>query len=807
MHLTRCDLALALAPFRRRPGTAAVLVTLLALACALTSVNLSVFAFLYTRPLPFANYERVLWIGQESKAQRVVGGDQQTLDNFVLLQSDLRSVERIAAFNRWRTETLRHGDTVETLTGCWITPGFFEVLGVKPALGATFANPAALRLSPRPVILSAKLWTRTFDRDPSILQQTVWLDDRPHVVVGIMSDDWLMPGYDREEQPEFWSPLNPDEIPKPDWKSRWFPTLALRRANVSLQQVQAELDVATQRLRELYPKLMTDRRLVASDLKAWLFGAHRRYFNLLVITAALLSALIVVNVVNLLLGQLADRAPYFATAQSLGANRRQVLTPLVLEHLLLLALGGALAAPLALAYRHLLVSTLGRAGLSLPAFEFDLFLATLLVGGIAVLLALLTGAKAIHRDRIGDPSRRASMRVITGRRSWADGLAVCLQTALAIALLVSCSLLALSLQRQAAANSGLPLMKLQRAFLVLRKEKYDSHATILRRMFEVKSALAAAPEVRRVALGSDASPNEENPRYTMIDDLDTVPLKESSKHVVRVNGCSDFFATIGLRIVAGRDFTEADMQSVERKMIVSQRVAELYWKNRDPIGRRILVNHRTEDWAEIVGVVQDLESPTSNEILPLVWRSMNHHPYDGVEVLFETRTRHPLPRERFQKIVASVDPEILIVDYGDVAEFLRRLRWLPEAIARLSLLLAVVASAVCGFGIFSILGRRVAASQKEIAVRKALGSPAWRIAADVGQRDVGWAIGGLVAGITLALLASQHLFALTNLRSREILVAALAGSGGVLGAALLGAVVPVVRALAANISLVLRRDT
>lgn len=650
MLLNRIDLSLALAPFRRRPGTAAIMITLLAVLCALTSANLSVFHFLTTRPLPYANYERILWIGQEGKMQKQPAGDPQTLDNFMLLQAGLTNVERIAAFNRWHNETLRHQDATETVTGCWITPGFFEVLGVKPILGTTFSDPA-------------------------------------------------------------------------------------------------------------------------------------------------------------ILGQLADRRPYFATAQALGADRRQILKPLLAEHLLLSALGVAVGAPLALAYRHLLLATLGPAGLMLPTFEVGLFAATGLVATALVVLTVVLGVRTLHGERHGDPVRRVSTRVVGSHsRGWIDGVAILAQTSLAIALLVTCSLLALSLRRQASANADLPLVDLQRGFLVLRKEKYESHSALIRRMLEIKSSVLARPEIRSAALGTDSAPVAPN-FYTMIDDLDTVSLKESQKQVVRATVCPDYFATVGLRIISGRGFTAADLHSRRRTMVISQRVAELYWPGRDPIGRRMLINHRTDDWAEIIGVAQNIESPSTNALLPMVWRGFNHHPFDGAEVLFQTRTGQPISREWFQRVVWSVDPTILIPGYDNVSNFLRRQRWLPESIARLSLLLALVASAVCGFGIFSILNRRVSAAQKEIAVRKALGASAWRIISSVGRRDLGWAAAGLALGVTLSLLGGRHVFELANLRASEVVLAPVVGAIGVFAGALLGALVPLVRALAADTALVLRSET
>jgi len=272
------------------------------------------------------------------------------------------------------------------------------------------------------------------------------------------------------------------------------------------------------------------------------------------------------------------------------------------------------------------------------------------------------GVPALHCRTNGDATRSASTRVVGSRsRGLIDGVAILVQTGLAITLLVACALLARSLRRQASANADLPLVDLQRAFIVLRKEKYASQSELVRRTLDIKSAVLAEPEVRSATISSDSLAIEPN-IYAMIDDLDTVPIRESPQQVVRASVCPDYFATVGLKIVAGRNFTEADQQNPQRHMIVSQRLSKLYWPGRDPLGRRMLVNHRTEDWAEIIGVVQNLASPVTNAALPLVWRSLNHHPFLAGELLFQTHAGPPLSRERFQRVVWGVDPDVLIVD-------------------------------------------------------------------------------------------------------------------------------------------------
>lgn len=800
MKLNRCDFALAVAPLWRRWGTALLVVLMLSVGLALTAVNLSLFRFLYVSPLPYENYDRLVWLGQDNPVQRNVAGDSQTLDNVLFLRRELTTVESVVAANRWHNETLRYKDRIESVYGTWVDYGYFEALGVKPILGSTFSHAALASGGPRPLILAERFWEERFNRNASILGEVLYLDDRPHVVVGVLGNATRDPASEAYEQPLYWAPLDPREVPRSDWRSRWFPAFALRKNGVTTAQLQAELDGATQRLREMYPEVMANRSLVAHPIKFRLFGERMKHFNLLMGVATLLSVLILVNLTNLLLARLADRRSYLELATALGASPIQMLKPLLFEHGVLVTLSVALALPLSIGYRHLLFAALQPTGILLPIVEPGYFVLTA-AGLAAFVFALVLGGvwPQLQRSQARGAAAGGANRVVSSRsRNWVDGVAIFGQTALAIALLAVCSLLALSLFRQANANRDLRLVRLHHAFSVAPVKKYASAEAASRARFELKRALQEIPGVKRVAMTSDAVPNAQTAAYAFIDDLDTSPAAESVKRAPRLAVCPDYFDAAGLRVVAGRIFAESDMNSGRRLMVVSRRAAELYWPGRDPVGRRVLVNHRTDDWAEVIGVVEDIESPQTNERMPVLYRSFDWHPYPNMHYVIETQTGQPITRQVLQETFTRADPHRVLIAYDEVAEAQRRMRWFPEAIAEISFLLALVACGVAGLGLFSVLNRRVASSMRELAVRKALGAPSWRIVSSVGARDVSWATGGIALGIAVSLLGTQALFALGNLDAWDYVLAPSLASLGVLVGALLGALVPLTRALVAD---------
>jgi hypothetical protein len=488
-----------------------------------------------------------------------------------------------------------------------------------------------------------------------------------------------------------------------------------------------------------------------------------------------------------------ERRAYVVVAQHLGANRSRVLRPLVLEHGLLLALGTALAVPLALALRHQIVDSLGPAGLRLPLFDLLAFSIAALVTATTVMATAVVGAW-IEINRVVQGA--VSTRVSAQRHTLPANLALGAQTTLAGALLVTCALLDLSLRRQISANAGLPLTELDRAFIILSSNSQRTEAQTLQTFLSLKEAFLARPEVARVALSGYTLLSESNFPYAMIDDRDAGPIEQSPKRVHRDWICPDYFDVAGLRIVRGRGFTASDLKPGSKLMVVSQRAADMFWPGEDPIGRRVRVNHRWDDWAEVIGVAQDAHSPRTAQVLPVVWRLWSNLPPPTGTVLLEYRPGGRLNSGDFEAITRSIDPGALVRGHQPVAEYLSWEWWFAAAIAHLSRLLAAVATVVCGFGLFTLLDRRLAAARRETAIRKALGAPMSRLLRESTQGELAWAGAGLVVGAAAAQLIVPSVFTLESLQVGDRWGAGILALTGLTVTAAAGSLFPALRMVA-----------
>lgn len=786
--LTRCDFALAVAPFRRRWGGVLSVVALIALTIGLGTAMGSLALFLYHRPLPWPNADRLVMIGQIEQGHQGPTVDNLTYENFLEVRERVPAAEAIAAYT-FRSEILRFEAQSFTARVVWATDNYFATLGLAPLTGNLSLAPIGPD-APPPAVLSEEFWNQIGDGRASPVGTTVWINDAAHVIVGILPAGTTIPAGMVNDPVHAWTPLTSQKVPKPDWRSRWYGTLALLPAGTKAEELAPLMPVLTAQLKQRFPDLMATRELRLADLKTAELGAHWKFFVLLLGVGALLAGIMVINLASLVLARMPERAAYLAVGQHLGASGKRLLRPLVLEHLLLLALGTAIAVPLALAMRHQIVGSLGPAGLRLPRFDLAAFSIATFVASLTVLVTAIAGAWAeIKRGSQGTVSLRMSAR----RRTLPANLALGAQTMLAGALLVTCALLDFSLRRQISANADLPLTELDRAFIILSTNPARTEAQTLQNFLSLKEAFLARPEVARVALSGYTLLSEGNFPYAMMDDHDAGPIEQSPKRVQRDWICPDYLEVAGLRIVRGRNFTAGDLKPGSNLMIVSQRAADLYWPGEDPIGRRVRVNHRWDNWAEVIGVAQDAYSPRTAQALPVVWRLWSNLPPPTGAVLLEYRPGARLSRGDMEAITRSVDPGALVRGHQPVSEFLSWEWWFAAAIAHLSRLLAAVATVVCGFGLFSLLDRRLAAARRETAIRKALGAPLPRLIRDATAGELAWAAAGLVVGAALAQLIVPSVFTLESLQITDRWGAGLLALVGLAVAAGAGSLFPALR--------------
>ena len=755
------DLKFAWRGLHGSPAFTAVAVIALALGIGANSAIFSVVNAVLLRPLPYDRSEDLVRIWS-SWTQFPQGGVSEPE------YYDYRSVdaiESVGAFSFPHDATLAvEGGEPEPVKRTFVTASLFRVLGARALHGRTFEEEENQPEKGDVVVLSHGLWQRKFGADPGIVGGTIRVQAKAVTVVGILPE-WFQ--YPRAEV-DLWLPLTLNvERPRPR-AAHFMRVVARLKDGASLESARTELGVVGARMeqefRESYPAGAGFGVLVlplADDLVAEVRPA------LLILLGAVGFVLLIAcaNVANLLIARAAARERELAVRKALGASRWNVMRQLLTESLLLSMLSGAVSLLLA---HWILQGLVALAPGEIPrldavaidvrvlAFTFAISIATGVAFGTFPAWRL---SRTSARSVLGSGGRRTMG--VDRRRTQKALLAS--EVALAVALLVGAGLLLRSFHNLVRVDPGFDASPLASARLSLPLESYPDDAACsqfldaLRRNLEGLSGVAAA------AFVSNAPFSGFNSDYTFyVEGTDSVSYSGSEEYREISPG---YFRTLGIPVIAGREFDVHDDSDSLPVTVVSESFARKYWNGEDPVGRRIKMGERESDapWVTVVGVVGDVRhAGLAASTLPMYYRPSLRRS-EEMTLLVRARTDPGPLLASIREEVRRLDPDLAVfgVETMDrkVAASIAQPRFnltLLAAFALLALLLAAV-------GIYGLA--RYAATQRtsEIGLRVALGATRGeilRLFLGEGLRTAGM---GLVLGLLASAALSRGLAAVPDL--------------------------------------------
>jgi putative ABC transport system permease protein len=638
---------------------------------------------------------------------------------------------------------------------------FFELLGAPPLLGRTLRSDDHRFGASPVVVIGHGMWQRIFGGDPSVIGRTITLDLSPAVVVGVMRH-----GFNYPDNADIWAPVEQAVNPKAlnNRGLYWMVAVGRLRPGVSVDQARAALDATIVAMtKEFRRKDDEPFRAVVRPLVNELLGTTRQALLLLLGAVGAVLLIACVNVSNLLLARSIDRRREIATRTMLGASPARLAGHLIAEVLPLSIAGGVLGVGLA----WITVESLVRiAGAELPrADEIHLdgtavMVAALLAIGSGFLCALAPLLQT--RETALASAFRDDARAGTGKlpRRLRDAL-VAAEIALALVLLVGAALLVTSFLALRSQDLGFTLANVLTVEVSLGPPKYKGPE-------EVRVAQRALVERLRSIPGvQSASAVQLRPLWSAVG-YDGVYLLEgqrpedvSRNPVINVE-CSmpGYFSAMGIRIVAGRDFTDQDDMKSSGVVIVSESLARAAWPGQDPIGRRLSMNMPSspfdDKWLTIVGVVADVryrEVETARLDLYQPYGQSTSFVRD-----FVVRTSGDP-----SALAASVRQAVRAIDPNQPVEILTMEQIVATAMgrwrlnARLFGALAILAVLLSAVGTYSVMSYAVSTRTQEIGVRIALGASARDIARMVLGDGLRLAGVGLAAGIFIAYTVTGFL--------------------------------------------------
>jgi predicted permease len=783
---------------RRAPAFTALVVLTLALGIGATTAMFSVVDAVLINPLPFPNADRVLeiWTYFEKGAARSPGA-AGTVARTIREQDDL--FESVSAY-QFGAGTLTGAGDPEMVSFAGLSPTIFSIFPAAPIAGRLF-TPSDAASSERVVLMSERLWTRRFGRDPGVVDRTLTIDDQSYRVIGILPSRFNFP----ESSVDAWRPIDVDTAGA---RTR-VQMVVTRRPDVAKPVIDDRLKTLSASLRES-GALPNGQYLVTDDpiqVRYGRTGANALYLLLSAVGVLLLVAC--VNVSNLMLARASSRNGELAVMAALGAGRSRLLLDAAVESVLLALVGGAFGIWLA---GGLLDVILGLVPdqmrmLSRATGELDLR-AVLFAVGVTLSACLACGLLPAWRASRIDPleTLKQQSRSMAGRRDdWWQGMLVSTQFALVVILLAGAGLLLRSFVKLNQVDLGFDPDRLVVMELQLTQPRYSAPGAAMTFVREVESRVEAQLGV--AATVTSASPVRGGGFSSARPEAEGSPPSGGEKDLPLSRVSPDFFEVYQIPMVDGHTFTAADGDNA---IIVNDVVAKRYFGAASPIGRRFRLNPDSP-WLTVVGVARDVKTmgpsdPIGEGMEVYLPYQVAPRPYSFMTLTTTAGSDAEATLARIKRIVWDIDPGMPLDNALPMRQQVGDAIARPRFVLSLSGAFTVCAVLIAAVGVYGISAHWVARRRRELAIRIAVGASPDRLVMIVLSRSLRYAAIGAVAGLLVALggarLMQSLLFAID---SRD--PATFVGITILLGViAIAATVVPAVRASRVDPMTILRAE-
>jgi predicted permease len=748
------DLRFALRQLRKSPGFTISAVLMLALGICANSTVFSWINGTMLHPIPLARDSGSLVSVMRGQWSTSPVPPLSYLDYRDLRDRNKSFVGMLAYHHDWLA--LTGGVTPERIYVANVSSNFFDLLGVKPALGRFFRPDEEAREGGAPfVVLSYSLWQTRFAGDPMIAGKSVEIARHPVTVIGVAPEGFInaMPGIRHDA----WLPLDPlgnDRTRMTDRSANYLNVLGRLKPGVNRGRANEDLETIMRQIVAEFPKEHIGANNITLD-PLWRspFGANvylAASLPILLAIAGFVLLLTCINVATLALVRFVARRREIAIRQSLGAGRVQLMRQMVFEGLTVSLAGGALA----LLLTGWTAKTLAR---FIPpnanpivlngTVDHNVLLAILL---LAILASAICGALPAWRSsRVSAAEvlkdEAASVSGSGHNRHMLSGLVVT-QIALSLALLVSSGLFLRTLRNMSEADPGFEQDHILTASVGLGIAGYeDSEADAIQH--KILERVSAVPGVKVAAL-TDWLPLSFNGQSADVYPEGYVPQLHESHEVRHADVTPGFFTAMGIPIIAGRDFTRDDNGKAPRVVIVDQTAAARYWPGKDPIGRHLNIfgNPHT-----VIGVAKNSKHQFMNEQPEsMVYLSFFQNS-DDTTVIVRTNGDPTAMAPALEDAIHQVNGQLAVFDVRSLRETTQISSVFAVMESTFAGIFAIIALVLAATGIYGVIAYRTQLRTHEIGIRVALGASRSDVLRLVVFQGLWLSVMGLALGLVLAL--------------------------------------------------------
>jgi predicted permease len=753
------DLKFALRQLRKSPAFTAIAVITLALGIGLNTAIFSLINDLFLRGLPFRQPSRVLHVFSHAKDQRV--DFPLSAPRFMHFRDGQTIFDGFAGENGLAATVTGVGDPFQVPI-FKTTANYFDVLGVRVIRGRTFL--AQEEEGADVAVVTERFWKSRLGGDPNVIGRGLTLDGVSHTIVGVIPTlpvSWTGPNAD------IWT-TKPFIIPGFSYERMMRGTAFLRavgrlKRGISVMQARAALQLLENSYRKQYPeKIDAKSSTIVKTLPEDVTENLRPGFATLLAAVTFVLLIACSNVANLLLVRFTGRRREISLRMALGATRASVLRLFVFESVLISLLAGIFGAVLAwqlvpvvprLAANFLPIEQGSATAISFPVLGFTIAL-SLLTGLVMGLYPALQSSRADIVDALKEGGRGTSGSV---RQQRFRKLLVGAQVALSVTLLAGASLLIASFVRLSSQDPGFRFENLWTCFTVLPEAQYSNEGTRARFADQLTKTLRATPGLQEATI-STGIPLTGGAGATLYARADSnVPPVAERKGAPSNDISPGWLRTLGIPLLAGRDFTEQDVADHPNVILISASGAKTVFGNENPIGKTLLITSGSIP-VEIVGVVGDVRSVRLDQHNDMEF----YRPYAQENFPFLSITvRSFLPTDTVTKTVQAalrtIDPNLALILPQPVKEIMRQALGQAKLMMALLGIFAGVALLLATIGIYGAVAYTVEQRTGEIGVRMALGAQTSDVLRLVVRQGMAPVLLGLVIGMVAALALGRLL--------------------------------------------------
>jgi putative ABC transport system permease protein len=745
---TLANLKAAFRFIRKSPTFSATVILTLALGIGANSAVFSAIDAILLRPLPFPEADQLMRVDQYNPKTR----SPLHLVAPVRLEDWNNLNSTFQALTGFYSEDVSEstGALPERITRAWVSPRFFQVWAVIPALGREFTPEEETLNGPAAVLISDRFWRRRFNADPTIIGKNLRLDGQLTPIVGVMPSSFLFPN----RESDLWCPIPAGLSYGPPRENNWFTVIGRLKPGVTVAQARANLATVQAQLGRQYPKTDAELSVGIEPLKETTIGDSRRSLWLLFGSVTLLLFIACTNIVALLLSRSAQRQHEISVRFSLGASRGVLIAQLLTETFLLALIGSGLGLFLAAAASDIFRSLAGQ----LPRVEEIHLDARIVLYSLAcsLVVTLLCGSVPAFRStrRNLSASLAQSSRSQVSGRNPLQWLLVGIQVALAVILLSGAGLLLRSFQQLGRVSPGFDATHILTFQLSMNWGETGDMKKLRQFTDRILEKLRATPglEAAAISVGVPGVPFRYQTELKLIEGrAETEPKLIAENRFVSAS----YFATMRIGLLAGEVCRETDGPPT---VVVNRAFAEGYFPGASVIGHHVQSqNLGYSGPAEIVGISSDArETGLDHFPVPTVyWCAPIAEP--GTFFLVRTRNAPMAMVETVRRQIHDIEPQRSVYDFAPLEQHFSDA--LSENRLRTILLtfFAGTALSLACIGVYGTLSYTVNVRQREVGLRLALGALRGQIVRQFLWQGLGVCIAGCIVGWALTSASARVL--------------------------------------------------